>query len=190
KLLAPVAVVVLLAPAVTAPGLASLQQKGLLTPSAAPARVKGLLDQIQELFKKGDTQRPDVTTPPGARAGDSVIWGRITDTRGRPMQNATVRIEGDSMAGESIFLSPEPDEDGEYAIHDVPRGNYRVKAWADVNYRGHQWTLPLHPTDNSNAFVSPSVRKDFRWRLSGFMPRGMPDNFLSYYGCAISVRKG
>ena len=136
---------------------------------------------------------PPVTThaiPPPAtptpRAG--VISGRITDSRGNPLQKARVRIHGPSMAGQELEFSPRPDANGEYSVA-VPPGNYKVEALVEPVYERRTWRLPLHPTDDDCNEVSPEagIRKDFRWRLSGLVPCGIPENPFSYYGEHVTV---
>ncbi len=119
-----------------------------------------------------------------------MIWGTVTDARGRALPNARIRVNGTTFAGQKAFFEAESDASGRYSLRNVPEGHYRVEGKIQPTYQGMTWLLPLHPTDDSQNQVSPTegVNKNFQWKLSGPMPRADITDAGSYYGGAVLIQ--
>ncbi len=136
----------------------------------------------------GEQDQPE--QPSGIREG-TLVSGTAMDTQGEPLVGAEITIKGVSLAGENVRYTTKTDSSGNYSLR-VARGVYDFLGTVTRNYGGGgQWTLRLHPLDNSTSMeaAGPSpIRKDFRWQLTGLRPGADPTWWGAYYGGAIWVR--
>lgn len=116
------------------------------------------------------------------------ISGKITDSAGKPIEGAEVRIYGTTSAGEDVSYYPKSGADGTYSTR-VADGVYSVGASLTRDYSGRSFEFTLHPTDNTdNEFDSRGgIARDFVWKLSGFEPGGLKENYFSYYGNTVHM---
>ncbi len=122
------------------------------------------------------------------KAEPGVVSGKITDSAGKPIEGAEVRILGTTSAGEDVSYYPKSGADGTYSTR-VADGVYSIDASLTRDYSGRSFEFTLHPTDNTdNEFDSQGgIARDFVWKLSGFEPGGLKENYFSYYGGNIQM---
>lgn len=134
------------------------------------------------------SQSADQGNVASAKAQPGTISGKITDSAGQPLEGAEVRIYGTTSAGEDVSYYPKSGADGRYSTR-VADGVYSIGASLTRDYSGRSFEFTLHPTDNTdNEFDSQNgIVRDFVWKLSGFEPGGLKENYFSYYGSTVHM---
>lgn len=115
----------------------------------------------------------NVPPPPDTELGS--ISGTVTDTKGNPIEGATVKISGHSE------LAAETDANGDYEITDVPPGTWpKVVATAAGHERDSAQVVVL---SNDTATFDPELRRDWASKSGG----GSIDDFtgpdFTDFGC-------
>lgn len=128
--------------------------------------------------------------PTPARAG--FLVGTIRDAEGRPLKDATYRVQvvGFTAAGERSQFDVAVDENGKFAER-LPAGIYHVYGWATLDYHEREYKLPLCAMDGQPDEVARDVAdgivKDFRLELSGRKPGKEKRNANSHWGGVLDV---
>lgn len=132
----------------------------------------------------------DTPFPPTASSQANVISGTAVDTQGNPLPGVDISIVGIARAsGQQIkYDNIQTDANGVYSVP-VSNGTYTVFADYSVNYEGVQWSLPLHPTDNSDQPQDSTngISKNFEWKIEGAQPGADGTQYADYYGVTLSV---
>jgi hypothetical protein len=171
---------------------------GILFPSVSLADGRGGLHQLfsrdsinaQNVDVK-DASQTEVTAKATAKNRKKKGWvvGTITNSKGKPLSGALVRIGGIiNGAGNRGSFETQTDAKGQYKLQ-VPNGYYHVNAWYTPKYQGIQASLPLYPVDKDKVkeqFSQDGIVKDFVWKISGPMPVKHPVlDHNEYYGGVI-----
>lgn len=104
---------------------------------------------------------------PGPAPAPGTVTGRVLDTQGRPIPNATVWIRPALTTG---LVETRTGADGRYTaagLIDVP---YYALAWTRVSYGGESYCLRLgmpNAADFDSFVPSEGAVRDFRWQLTG-----------------------
>jgi hypothetical protein len=116
------------------------------------------------------------------------VIGTITNSKGKPLSGALVRVGGIVNGGNLGSFETQTDAKGQYKLQ-VPNGYYHVNAWVFPKYQGVQTSLPLYPVDKDKVkeqFSKDGIVKDFIWKISGPMPVKRPVLAPNeYYGGVI-----
>jgi hypothetical protein len=116
------------------------------------------------------------------------VVGTITNSKGKPLSGALVRVGGIVNGGNLGSFETQTDAKGNYKLQ-VPNGYYHVNAWVFPKYQGVQSSLPLYPVDKDKIkeqFSQDGIVKDFIWKISGPMPVKHPVlDPNEYYGGVI-----
>ena len=120
----------------------------------------------------------------GSKAEAGYATGRVTDTKGNPVQGVSVIIEN-QMTGNHNYLNGVTDKNGFYKIKLSAVGTFQISAEKDIAFNNKQYKMQFHK-DNSAVFGpdgGPSAVRNFQWRLSG------PGNHETdgYYGGGIEI---
>jgi hypothetical protein len=120
----------------------------------------------------GDTGNDTTGNDDTTTAAAGTISGKVTDTSGKPLANAEMRIVGDTLAGQEASVFPRTGADGTYSVQ-VADGNYGITGEYTTTFNGKDFKFQLHPKDGLDGATFPSapgVARDFEWRLKGPRP--------------------
>lgn len=143
-----------------------------------------------------DTGNSDPPPPPGAKPGH--VSGKLSDARGNPLRNVSVRIngmpEGSGEPFNKTFHIPGPASEYAFAL---PPGRYDTpQATITADYNGRTYVLQLAAADNSRDWPQsrpskPGLVRDFVWRIEGPRPEGEGDPLrpTGWWGGAILLDK-
>jgi hypothetical protein len=106
-----------------------------------------------------------------ARAdGPSTIRGVATDAAGKPLEDVLVWAQPASVGG---LHQTRTEADGRYEIDGLMNMGHRVRAWAELDYRGRRYCLRLGMPSKKDYFpASPEkgLVRDFRLQTTGRIP--------------------
>jgi Carboxypeptidase regulatory-like domain len=119
-------------------------------------------------------------------ASSGTLSGKVVDSHGQPVSNALIVMTG---ATTRLQYTTTTKSDGTYS-QKVSDDSYSIDAYAQPNYQGESWKLPLYPEDTSGNPVD-SVNgggKNFIWKLTGMIV-GQTDQYnpQTRYGASVSL---
>jgi hypothetical protein len=142
-----------------------------------PAR--GLELQLEIL---GNTQSATATSDPSESSGGLepyTVTGIVLDTKGQPLEGATVRLYQDFVSGRTeVTTGP----DGRYRASSSVQNesaSYKIEAFIEVDYNGQtvcpRLAMP-DPNDHNSFTLDKGAEKNFQWQLTGEV--GNSDTFF------------
>jgi hypothetical protein len=102
--------------------------------------------------------------------GPGTITGVALDGTGKPLEDVLVWAQPASVGG---LHQTRTEADGTYVIDGLMNMGHRVRAWAELDYRGRHYCLRLGMKAKKDYFpASPSggLRRDFRLQTTGRIP--------------------
>jgi hypothetical protein len=109
-----------------------------------------VLPEIQDLFGNRRTEPVNFVFSTGPPIPDTRLSGRVTD-RITGRNEANVRVEAIRMVDSLVYALP-TDSAGRFSFHRIPEGEYRVRAFQDMN-RDRRLD-PFEPRDTAFATVT------------------------------------
>lgn len=109
-------------------------------------------------------------SPAFADDGPGTIRGVATDAAGKPLEDVLVWAQPASVGG---LHQTRTDADGSYVIDGLMNMGHRVRAWAELDYRGRHYCLRLGMPAKKDYFpASPGkgLTRNFRLQTSGRIP--------------------
>jgi hypothetical protein len=132
--------------------------------------------------------------PPGAKPGH--LTGKLSDARGKPLSNVTIKIVGFSSQGNVVKIEKRVSGPAsEYDI-EVPDGKYDTPtARLGIEYNDRWYDLPLAAADGTREWneqhdSKPGMVRDFIWKTAGSAPGGNADQPSGYWGSTIQFDLG
>jgi len=111
-----------------------------------------------------------VSTPAMAGDGPGKITGTATDAAGKPLEDVLIWAQPASVGG---LHETRTEADGSYEIDGLMNMGHRVRAWAEVDYRGRHYCLRMGMKAKKDYYpASPAngLRRDFRLQSVGRIP--------------------
>jgi hypothetical protein len=134
------------------------------------------IDTQSVYVKDASLTKVQVSSKTKNRKKSGWVIGTITNSKGKPLSGALVRVGGIVNGGNLGSFETKTDAKGQYKLK-VTDGYYHVNAWYFPKYQGAQTSLPLYPVDKDQTkeqFSKDGIVKDFIWKISGPMPVKRP----------------
>lgn len=114
----------------------------------------------------------DTTDPAQSAAEPYVAKGRVTDAAGNPLPNVDVFADNTVLYDMNVYGVS--DADGAYRIElgDVTPSSWRVGAYLEIDYKGVDLLLPLHPSNDQPFAGIGGAVVDLTWLMTGATPTG------------------
>lgn len=114
-------------------------------------------------------------------AGQNVLKGKITDSRGNIVQGA--KIISEHTVYYNSYTTGISDANGNYevSIPKDPAGSWSAKAQITKTAYGQSYVFDLHP-DNTSTYTKDGAQRNFAWKLSGQRPGSD-----SHYGAHVDL---
>ena len=114
------------------------------------------------------------------------VSGIVTDTKGKPIANATIVINNATWYNKNIVLRS--DANGKYSYKMPASDSWYVRGTFDVTYNNRTYTLDLHP-DYAGSFAGTDGKVvNLQWKLTGEIPKDFGRD--GYYGGSIEIDAG
>lgn len=137
--------------------------------------------------KKSSTDNPGSSSNGNNSGyGKGYVSGIVTDTKGKPLANATIVINNTTWFNKNIVLYS--DANGKYKYKMPATDSWYVRGTVTVTYTNKTYTLDLHP-DYAGSFTGEEGKViNLQWKLSGEVPKDFGHD--GFYGGSVEIDAG